>query len=168
MLSEEPTGGVLQRKLFLKILQYSQGNTFVRIPFLKRDFKTGVSCEYCEIFRKTYFQKQLRTTVSVFFSFLLTHISTMPSFYPPCFQKGHKWKITLKVPLWFELPWNFYCFPSPPSSKPFLSGEAIVFIHLLILFIHAISRSSMLKWHYFRDLIILFLEYNHNERTINL
>ena len=29
-------------------------------------------------------------------------------------------------------------------------------------------RSSTLKWQYFRDLIILFLEYNRNERTINL
>ena len=36
------------------------------------------------------------------------------------------------------------------------------------IFIKAMCRSSILKWQYFRDLITLFLEYNHNERTFNL
>ena len=34
--------------------------------------------------------------------------------------------------------------------------------------IYAICRSSILKWQYFRDLFILFFEYNQNESTFNL
>ena len=43
--SKAATGGVLLRKLFLKVSQYSQ--------------------EYCEIFENTYFEEHLRTTVFV-------------------------------------------------------------------------------------------------------
>ena len=33
---------------------------------LKRDFNTDISSESCEIFKKTYFEDQLRTVASAF------------------------------------------------------------------------------------------------------
>ena len=51
---------VFYKKLFLKIGQYSPENTCGRVK------PTQVfSCEYCEIFRNTYFEENLRTTVSL-------------------------------------------------------------------------------------------------------
>ena len=47
----------------------------------------------------------------------------------------------------------------------FLLVEAIAFVDSVVF--KDMCRSSILKWQYFRDLIILFLEYNHNERTFN-
>ena len=65
------------KKLFLKISRYSQENTCVGVSFLiklqalrpvtllKRDSDTGFfSCEYCEIFKNTYFEEHLRTAVT--------------------------------------------------------------------------------------------------------
>ena len=61
------------KKLFLKISQCSQENICVELSFLiklqvirpaallKRDSNTNVSCEYCEIFRNTYFEEHLQT-----------------------------------------------------------------------------------------------------------
>ena len=60
------------RKLFLKILQYSQEDTCVGISYsikiqafrapvlLKRDSNTGVFYEHWEIFKNTYFEEHLR------------------------------------------------------------------------------------------------------------
>ena len=61
------------KKMFLKILQYSQENTCVRVSLqafrsvilLKRDTNL-FSCEYCETFKNTNFEEYLRTTASCF------------------------------------------------------------------------------------------------------
>ena len=57
--SETATGGVLWKKLFLKILQYSQERCRPA-TLLKRDSNS-------EIFKNTYFEEHLLTAVSVFF-----------------------------------------------------------------------------------------------------
>ena len=54
------------KKLVLNISQYSQENICVGVSFyLKETLIQVFSCEYCVIFKKTYFEKQLRTTTSV-------------------------------------------------------------------------------------------------------
>ena len=51
-------------KLFLKITQYSQENT-CGVSFQQKEIATQVfSCEYCKIFKKTYFEEHLRTATS--------------------------------------------------------------------------------------------------------
>ena len=59
------------KKLFLKISQYSQENACVRVSFqsssgpsdlqlFKKEFPLQVFfCEFCEIFKKAYFEKNL-------------------------------------------------------------------------------------------------------------
>ena len=48
-----------RKKVFLNISQYSQ------VIFIKEETLTQVfSCEYCEIFKETYFEKHLRTATS--------------------------------------------------------------------------------------------------------
>ena len=52
------------KKLFLKITQYSQENT-CGVFFQQKEVATQVfSCEYCKIFKKTYFEEHLRTAAS--------------------------------------------------------------------------------------------------------
>ena len=75
------------RKLFLKILQYSQENTCVGISFLikmqafrapallKRDSNTGVFCKHWEIFKNTYFEEHLRTAASEIFSWPFSYMN---------------------------------------------------------------------------------------------
>ena len=53
---EAATGNVQQKTLFLKILQYSQENPCIGV----------FSCEYCKMFKNTFFEKHLRTATSVF------------------------------------------------------------------------------------------------------
>ena len=55
-ISEAATRGILQKKFFLKIFQYSQKNETPTKVF---------SCECCEIFKKTYFEEHLRAAASV-------------------------------------------------------------------------------------------------------
>ena len=55
-ISEAATRGILQKKFFLKIFQYSQKNEILTKVF---------SCECCEIFKKTYFEEHLRAAASV-------------------------------------------------------------------------------------------------------
>ena len=50
----------LRWSLFLIKLQ-----AFRSVTFLQRDSNTGVSCEYCEIFRQTYFEDNLPTAAYV-------------------------------------------------------------------------------------------------------
>ena len=50
----------LRWSLFLIKLQ-----AFRSVTLLKRDSNTGVSCEYCEIFRQTYFEDNLPTAACV-------------------------------------------------------------------------------------------------------
>ena len=63
--------------LFLNISQNSLEITCARVSFLiklqaslqlylKRNFGTGVSCEFCETFKNTFFTEHLRATASVF------------------------------------------------------------------------------------------------------
>ena len=60
--SEAPTGGVLKGPVlrYFAIL-YSQENTSVWASFPTQVF----SCEYCKIFRNTYFEEHLRMAASV-------------------------------------------------------------------------------------------------------
>ena len=67
------------RKVFLKILQNSQENTCTRVLFLiklqaeacnfikKETLAQVFSCEFCEIFKNTFFTGHLRATASVFY-----------------------------------------------------------------------------------------------------
>ena len=56
MTSEAATGGVLWKKVFLKVSQISQENSCVDHVLF--------SCEYCEILKNTYFEEHMRTTAS--------------------------------------------------------------------------------------------------------
>ena len=74
-ITETATGGVLYKKVFLKISQDSQKNACARVSFLincspgasnfiKKDtLAQVVSCEFCEIFKKTFFTEHLRQLV---------------------------------------------------------------------------------------------------------
>ena len=61
--SEAATEGVLWRKLFLKISQYSKQSCRPAY-LLKRDFNTAFSSEDGEIFMNTYFEEHLLTAAS--------------------------------------------------------------------------------------------------------
>ena len=69
--SEAASGSVVQKKVFLKILQNSRENTCVRDSFLtnfqatllKKSLAQVFSCEFCEISKNTFFTEHLRTTV---------------------------------------------------------------------------------------------------------
>ena len=55
-------------KSFLKIFAIFTGKHLCWCLFFnyqKRDSSTGVSCEYCEIFKETYFEEHLATAASV-------------------------------------------------------------------------------------------------------
>ena len=69
-------GGVLYKKLFLSILQYSQENTCVGVFFktlLKKETPTQVfSGQYREIFKKSYFEEHLWTAASESFYFYVS------------------------------------------------------------------------------------------------
>ena len=45
----------------------------------KRDSNTGLSREYCEVFKNTYFEEHLRAVPSVCFFFLIDMILRLPS-----------------------------------------------------------------------------------------
>ena len=51
------------KKLFLKISESSQENTFVEVCFLETPTQV-FSCKDCKIFKNTYFEKHLRTVAS--------------------------------------------------------------------------------------------------------
>ena len=51
------------KKLFLKISESSQENTFVEVSFLETPTQV-FSCKDCKIFKNTYFEKYLRTAAS--------------------------------------------------------------------------------------------------------
>ena len=58
--TEAATRGVLQKKLLLKMLQNSQENTCARVNFIKKETLAQVfSCDFCEIFKKTFFTEHL-------------------------------------------------------------------------------------------------------------
>ena len=52
------------KKLLLKISQYSQENTYVGTSFNKVAGLQVFSCEYCEIFKNSFFTEHLRETTS--------------------------------------------------------------------------------------------------------
>ena len=68
--------GVFCKKVFLKILEYSYGNIYVGVSFLKssrpldlqlylKESPTQVfPYKYCQIFKNIYFEKQLQTAGS--------------------------------------------------------------------------------------------------------
>ena len=64
--TEAATGGVLYKKVFLKIYQNSQGKTCVRVSVLikKETLAQMFSCEFCEMFKKTFFTEHFRKTAS--------------------------------------------------------------------------------------------------------
>lgn len=55
------------KKMLLKILRNSEGNTRTRASLSKRFFP----CEFCETFKNSFFGKQLRTADSLFVCLLL-------------------------------------------------------------------------------------------------
>ena len=71
---EAATGSVLQKKVFLEISQSSQENTCARVSlliklqacnFVKKETLAQVfTCEFCEIFKSTFFTEHLWTTAS--------------------------------------------------------------------------------------------------------
>ena len=50
------------KKLLLKLSQYLQFQAFRRATVLKRDSSTDAFCEYCKVFKSSYFEEHLRTT----------------------------------------------------------------------------------------------------------
>ena len=80
--TEEATRCVLSIKLFLKVSQYPQENKLQAATLFKRDrcFPASIyfpvyitqilSCEYCEIFRHSYFKEHPQTSAS-FHNFLV-------------------------------------------------------------------------------------------------
>ena len=66
------------KKVFLKISRNSQVNTCARVSFLikfwglqkKEALAKMFSCEFCEVFKNTFFSEHLRTTASDFLPFI--------------------------------------------------------------------------------------------------
>ena len=78
ILPEAATGGVLWKKVFLKIVQYSRENTCARVSFLlklrisdfcnlikKETLTHGFSCEFFKMFKNIYFPDHLLMTASI-------------------------------------------------------------------------------------------------------
>ena len=64
--TEAATGAILLKKVFLKISLNSQENTCARVSFLIGTFLAqGFSCEFCKIFKNTFFTEHLQETASV-------------------------------------------------------------------------------------------------------
>ena len=61
---EATTGGFLLKKVFLKVYQDSQKNMCQNLFFDKMYSGTGVSCEFCKIFKNTIFAEHPRATAS--------------------------------------------------------------------------------------------------------
>ena len=61
---EAATAGVLQKKIFLKVFQYSRENTCVEVSFEETSAQ-AFSCEYCVIYKNTFFEEHLQTTASI-------------------------------------------------------------------------------------------------------
>ena len=55
--SEATTGGVLWKKVFLKISQNSQENTCVEVSFIINLQASVFACEFCENYKNTFFAK---------------------------------------------------------------------------------------------------------------
>ena len=65
-LTKASIGDVLLKKPLVKIRQCLQENICVEISFkyFKETPTQTLSCEYCEIFKKSYFEEHLRTAAS--------------------------------------------------------------------------------------------------------
>ena len=59
--TEEVTGGVLEEKVFLEISLNSQENGKIPLP---EALAQVLSCEFCKIFKNTFFTEHLRVTAS--------------------------------------------------------------------------------------------------------
>ena len=62
---ETVTGGVLQKKVFLKISTNSQENVCARVSFLIKTLAQVLSCEFCENFKNTFVYRTLPVAASV-------------------------------------------------------------------------------------------------------
>ena len=62
--TEAAFGGVLYKKVFLKIVQNSQENTCVRDSFLMKRLAQVFSSEFSEIFKNTFFTEHIQATTS--------------------------------------------------------------------------------------------------------
>ena len=62
----------LETDEFFKSPEAATGGFLYKKPatLLKRDSNTGLSCEYCQIFKNTYFEEQLRATALTASDFL--------------------------------------------------------------------------------------------------
>ena len=58
------TGGVLQKKMFLKVSQYSRENTGVEV-FFEETSTQASSYEYCIVYKNTFFEEHLQTAASI-------------------------------------------------------------------------------------------------------
>ena len=76
-VKKQPSEVFYMKKVFLKTFQNSQENTCARVSFVtylqasckfvKKETLTQVfSCEFCKIFKNTFFAEHLRTVASVF------------------------------------------------------------------------------------------------------
>ena len=79
--------------------QYSQENTFGPATLLKRDSNTGVSCEYFQIFKNTYFEEYFASVsivnLPLIFSVLIeTKMSPFSIFSTNAHRKKWKYYVT--------------------------------------------------------------------------
>ena len=99
---KQSPGGLLQRKVFLEISQYSQDSTCTRVPYLiklqaeagnfvkKETLALVFSCEFCEISKTTFSRRTppMTTSVQVNFSEYLSMTEAKRmcrSFRRPCY-----------------------------------------------------------------------------------
>ena len=74
------------------------GSLFNNATLLKRVTNTGVSCEYCEIFKNIYFEEHLRTAASKDRYLLAPNIKILMVLCFRCHWScyGHLWKVSLE------------------------------------------------------------------------
>ena len=100
--SEAGTDGVLWKSVFLKISQNSQPKA---CNFIKKGSLTQVfSCQFCEIFKNTFFTEHLRTIASVYcilhlFYSAPRHFTILPKYSIILFNLSIACKVLLNIVL---------------------------------------------------------------------
>ena len=98
---EAATGGVLLKKLFLKISQYSQENTCFKADLYQKETPTKVfCCEYCEIFKNTFSEEHLQTAASGSLLELLRNHGLLNSVF------SKSWRDSFHANALFQYPLN--------------------------------------------------------------
>ena len=95
LMKKHSPGGGSVKKVFLEISQNSQENNCVGVSFFnketQRDSTKVFSCEFCEIFKNTFFYKTPPVAVSVNVG-LITILS-----YCTSLEKSNTLKVSLKT-----------------------------------------------------------------------